>query len=122
MYERQPKDVSLVLWHVAEMPQSQYAFREHGLCMNTALSTSLRDVFSTKQMPTESTSSLDDRDGSLLLQKEMTDKSICDVSHALNSKKETVCLSGTVVADDDIALNMQYNIATTAVTEHQWRT
>jgi hypothetical protein len=90
--------------------------------MNTALSTSLRDVFSTKQMPTEDTSSLDDRDGSLLLQKEMTDKSICDVSHALNSKKETVCLSGTMVADDDIALNMQYDITPTAVTEHQWRT
>lgn len=122
MYERQPKDVSLEQWHVAEMPQSQYAFREHGLCMNTALSTSLRDVFSTKQMPTEDTSSLDKRDGSLLLQREMTDKSICDVSHTLHPKKETVCLSDTVVANDDIALNMLYNIAPTTVTEHQWRT
>ena len=103
------------------MPQSQYAFREDGLCMNTALSTSLRDVFSTKQMPTEGTSSLD-YGVETYCQPEMTNKSICDVSHTLNPKKESICLSGTEVVDDDIALNMQYDIAPTKVTEHQWRT
>ena len=104
------------------MPQSQYAFRGHGLCMNTALSTEMRDVFSTKQMPTEGTSSSNDTRWNTLLQRQTTNKSICDVSHTQLKGKDNLRPPGTGVANNNIAMDMQYNIAPSEMTEHQWQT
>ena len=111
------------MWHVAELPQSQYALRLASLCMDTRLSTNHRDVFSTKQIPigTNSSSHLDGN-GSHLLQYGMTSKSICDVSLTLNTKNRVSAATTQVIRNERDALSMQYLMNSEPVTEHQWRT